>query len=319
MGRVLLREAVTTSLFDVVAVVDVNRRAAVDAALTVDPAPRVFGSLHDAVTEVAADCCVIATPSNRHGDDVAVALASGLDVFCEKPLTLQVGQSRRLGRLAADHGLHLQVGLWRRYSKPFRMLRAAAETDLGEIVSVRAVQWDANPPPPSFCDPAVSGGLIVDCGIHEFDMASWIGCQPIGEPSVFPGLIVDANVAAVSDIDNVTVVSPTVGGVTLTVDLSLNCRYADDVRVEVLGTRGAAFLQTVPTWSLTTRLADGVVRHMAQEPGEPDAFVSGVRTELAAFALRNVDEFTPGAEASATALEHCLAATRVLRASPVAG
>ncbi len=285
MGRVLLREAVTTSLFDVVAVVDVNRRAAVDAALTVDPAPRVFGSLHDAVTEVAADCCVIATPSNRHGDDVAVALASGLDVFCEKPLTLQVGQSRRLGRLAADHGLHLQVGLWRRYSKPFRMLRAAAETDLGEIVSVRAVQWDANPPPPSFCDPAVSGGLIVDCGIHEFDMASWIGCQPIGEPSVFPG-----------------------GG-----------RYADDVRVEVLGTRGAAFLQTVPTWSLTTRLADGVVRHMAQEPGEPDAFVSGVRTELAAFALRNVDEFTPGAEASATALEHCLAATRVLRASPVAG
>ncbi len=111
----------------------------------------------------------------------------------------------------------------------------------GEIVSVRAVPWDANPPPPSFCNPAVSGGLIIDCGIHEFDMAGWLSCPPEGQHHVFAGPAVDPAVAAVGDVDNVAIVHTASGGATLTMDLSLNCRYADDVRVEIVGARGAAF------------------------------------------------------------------------------
>ncbi len=315
MGSVVLGEALATGLIHVVALVDVNRVAAEAAAARVPEDVPVFADLADAASAVGADCTLIATPSNRHAIDVRAGLDAGLDVFCEKPLTLDVDESRALGRLASDRGLRLQVGFWRRYAAPFRLLRAAAEEHLGQIIAVRAVQWDADPPPPGFYDPSVSGGLVVDCGIHEFDLAAWLGC-PIGDPVVVRGLAVDPAIAAMGEVDNVTIVGRAEQGATVTVDLSLNCRYADDVRTEVLGTLGAAFLQMEPTWSVTTRLAGGVVHHRKQRDGEPGAFRAGVRAELAAFALG--DDEAPGAETSAQALDRCLVATRLLKAHAVA-
>ena len=46
--------------------------------------------------------------------------------------------------------------------------------DIGTPLYLRLAQWDADPPPPEFCDPAVSGGLAIDCGVHEFDLAEWL-------------------------------------------------------------------------------------------------------------------------------------------------
>ena len=78
-------------------------------------------------------------------------------------------------RLAADAACVLQVGFWRRFAPPWR--QAKARIDAGEIgtpIYLRLAQWDADPPPAEFCDPAVSGGLAIDCGVHEYDLAEWL-------------------------------------------------------------------------------------------------------------------------------------------------
>src|SRR5437588_141944 len=73
---------------------------------------------------------------------------------------------------------------------------------LAAIGSIRAAQWDGSPPPPEFCDPRVSGGLEVDCGVHEFDLARWLlGAEVEAVTSCGPEPSHD--LAAVGDVDTV--------------------------------------------------------------------------------------------------------------------
>ena len=67
----------------------------------------------------------------------------------------------------------LQVGFWRRFSPPWSAAKAASTVPARSVrpLFVRLAQWDADVPPASFCDPAVSGGLAIDCGVDEFDLA----------------------------------------------------------------------------------------------------------------------------------------------------
>src|SRR4051812_43892324 len=60
--------------------------------------------------EVELDAVVIATPSRMHATMVRKALDRGLHVFCEKPFTLSVDDTRELTELSREKGLVTQVG-----------------------------------------------------------------------------------------------------------------------------------------------------------------------------------------------------------------
>ena len=144
-------------------------------------------------------------------------------------------------RLARDQGRVLQVGFWRRFAPPWRT--AKERIDAGEIgtpVYVRLAQWDGDPPPASFCDPAVSGGLAIDCGVHEYDLAEWLTGRRITRVSAWALPLVEPSVGEAGDLDNLLAVLELEGGAVATVDLTRNARYGDDVRTEILGSQGAA-------------------------------------------------------------------------------
>ena len=52
-----------------------------------------------------------------------------------------------------------------------RLIEAGA---IGAPRMARLAQWDAAAPPAEFLDPAISGGLEIDCGIHEVDTGAWL-------------------------------------------------------------------------------------------------------------------------------------------------
>jgi predicted dehydrogenase len=301
MGRFHLAALGDVDEIDVVALAEPAGEAlAAAGALRPDasPYPDVAGALaHDRV-----EACLIATPTPTHPEVVEAALDAGLHVLCEKPLALDVADAWRLGDLARRRGLVLQVGFWRRFAPPWRAAKEALDAGaIGAPLLVRLAQWDATPPPASFCDPAVSGGLAIDCGVHEYDLAEWLTGRRVVSVAAWPLPVVDAGVASVGDVDNLVAVLRLDDGSAATVDLSRNAGYGDDVRTEVLGASGAVFVDLLPTGRARVGDRDGM-RDLPSSEAE-DAMVAGVSGQARAFAaaVRSVDVEVPGAAESARA------------------
>lgn len=240
----------------------------------------------------------IVTPSHTHAELVEAAARAGKDIFCEKPLALTLADTDRAIAAAAQAGVRLQVGFMRRTQPDYLRLKTAIQAgELGRPALFRSTQRDADAPPASFCDPAVSGGIFVDMGIHEFDLARWLFddeikvVQAVASTLVFPAL------AAVGDLDNACVNLQLRGGGVGTVDLSRNARYGEDIRTEVVGSAGGIFVGALPAG--------------APPPHDPDAIAdSQYRPEAQAF----VDAILDDGELPATGADSRAALTVALAA-----
>jgi predicted dehydrogenase len=303
MGRFHAAALAGVTEVELVALVEPDADA-LDLAAQFAPAAAQHRNVEDGLAHGGLEAVLVAAPTPAHPEIVAAALDRGLHVLCEKPLALDLAVARGLGVRAAERGLVLQVGFWRRFAPPWR--QAKARIDAGEIgtpIYLRLAQWDADPPPPEFCDPAVSGGLAIDCGVHEFDLAEWLTGRSISQVAAWALPIVDLAVGAAGDVDNLVAVLELDGGAVATVDLSRNARYGDDVRTEVLGSNGALLVDLLP--SSRTRLGSARGMQELAESSVDDAMAVGVADQARAFAraVRGEAVDVPGAQASVRATE----------------
>ena len=244
------------------------------------------------------------------------ALVAGKHVLCEKPLTLDVRRDHELGRLAESLGLVLQVGFWRRFAWPYReAARLLADGAIGTPRLVRLSQWDSEPPPPAFCDPAVSGGIEIDCGVHELDLAAWLLGSPIAHVSA-AGTPGDPAIEAVGDVETLVALAVTAGGAPATIDLARSVRYGDDVRSEIVGARGALLI-SADRHGLAAR-----GRQHAGSPRSPSRATTSSTTRSRprptashARSRGHRDPDLPGSAASA----HALAAAQAMRRARLSG
>ncbi len=301
MGSVHARALAGLDDVDVVVVADPSAHAR-DAAAALFPTARLLAEPAEAFELTEVEACLLATPTPLHPVQVRAALEAGLHVLCEKPLSLDPAESLDLDDVSTRAGRVLQLGFWRRYAPPWRAAKDALEQGrIGEPLYLRLSQWDADPPPASFCDPAVSGGLAIDCGVHEYDLAEWFTGRRVVRVRAYAAPIVDQSLAAVGDVDNLVAILELDGGVVATVDLSRNCRYGDDVRTEILGSQGAVLIDLLPAGRVRLGTADGMI----DIPGVSvdDVTSAGVANQAVAFAaaIRGTGPAGPGAVASARA------------------
>jgi myo-inositol 2-dehydrogenase/D-chiro-inositol 1-dehydrogenase len=276
---------------------------------------RVYETAAEALAHPGLDGCVIVTPTDTHLSVVTAALEQGLHVFCEKPLTLDPDHSRTLAELAATRDRLLQVGFWRRFYTPIvKAKELIADGVIGTPLFCRLSQWDVDCPPVDWCAPERSGGIFVDMAVHEFDQIEWflrdriVSVEARALPRVIPEL------ARVDDYDNAVVWFTAASGAQGMIDLSRNGRYADDVRIEVLGSEGAAFVDTLPRGRLRVGTRGGL-ETVWEDPAE-DSFLGAVANELAAFTLAiagSRELALPGPAASIRATELGQAARRSAR------
>jgi myo-inositol 2-dehydrogenase / D-chiro-inositol 1-dehydrogenase len=301
MGRVHARALAGFDTMEVVAVADPSA-AAREVAAALFPNAQLLADPDDVLQVAGVEACLLATPTPLHARQVRAAIDAGLHVLCEKPLSLDTHESLDLDRLATAAGRILQVGFWRRYAPPWRVAKAALDRGrIGAPLYLRLSQWDADPPPASFCDPAVSGGLAIDCGVHEYDLAEWLsGCRVV-RVRAYAAPIVDDSLAEVGDVDNLVAVLELDGGAIATVDLSRNCRYGDDVRTEILGSGGALLIEILPAGRVRLGSADGMID--LEDVSAGDVTAAGVANQASAFAaaIRGTGPAGPGAVAGARA------------------
>ena len=310
MGGFHLGALATTDAIDVLAVADTDEKA-LGAAASARDGLTTYTDAAEAMRHPGVEGCLIATSTPSHPSLVRMAVEAGTHVLCEKPLALDPEEAMALGNEAAAAGLVLQVGFWRRYSPPWVTAREAILAgSIGQPLMVRLSQWDADPPPSEFCDPAVSGGLAIDCGVHEFDLAEWLTGSTIESVRGWSLPLVEPTLEAVGDVDNLVAVLRMKDDSVATVDLSRNSRYGDDVRTEILGSDGALFVDFLP--SARTRLATAEGIRVIEGSETDDATAAGVIAQAEAFAaaVRGDGDDRPGATASARATSVGLAVVK---------
>ena len=202
--------------------------------------PHVFEDAGDAFALGDVDAVVIATPTSTHHDLVLAAAAAGKDIFCEKPLALSLENSREMIDAADRAGVTMQVGFMRRYDRPY--VEAMAAIDAGKIgrpVTFKGIGRDPFCPRPDFADPAHSGGLIIDMGIHDMDLARWMMNAEVEHVTAEGTTMVCEELKRVGDIDNAVVNLRFENGAIGNVEVSRNAFYGYDIRTEVLGSKAA--------------------------------------------------------------------------------
>jgi myo-inositol 2-dehydrogenase/D-chiro-inositol 1-dehydrogenase len=168
-----------------VGIADVNLPAARRLAAGLG-GPPAFGSLDEMLRAPGLQAVLIATSSNRHVEAILAAAAAGVDILCEKPIALTMEDSLAAIAAADAAGVRLQVGFMRRWDADYARARARlASGALGRPMLFKSLQFDPEPPPPSFADPKISGGIMVDMGIHEFDLARWLMDDEVVEVHAF--------------------------------------------------------------------------------------------------------------------------------------
>jgi myo-inositol 2-dehydrogenase/D-chiro-inositol 1-dehydrogenase len=312
MGRTHARALARCELARLVAVCDPVPGAPEAAAPT---GAAVYHDTADVLADSTIAGVLIAAPTPLHDELVEHALVAGKHVLCEKPLTLDVHRDHELGRLAESLGLVLQVGFWRRFAWPYReAARLLADDAIGSPRLMRLSQWDSEPPPPAFCDPAVSGGIEIDCGVHELDLAAWLLRSPLARVSA-AGTPGDPAIEAVGDVEAVVALAVSAGGAPATIDLARSVRYGDDVRSEIVGAHGAMLISAIGRGSLHVGDGSGLSAHpVASDHVLDDALAAQADCFARAIGGQR-DPALPGAAASA----HALAAAQAMRRARLSG
>jgi len=202
--------------------------------------PHVFDNAEEAFAIDAVDAVVIATPTSTHCRLVLDAAAAGKAIFCEKPMALSLNDSRRMIEAVKDAGVPFQIGFMRRFDPSYVEAKALIEAGtIGRPVTFKGIGRDPFCPRPEFADPAHSGGLIIDMGIHDMDLARWLMNAEVERVTAEGTTMVCADLKAVGDLDNAVVNLRFENGAIGNVEVSRNAFYGYDIRTEVLGSKAA--------------------------------------------------------------------------------
>jgi predicted dehydrogenase len=158
---------------------------------------RVHTIIESLLTDPEVDAILVATPTAMHFQHTMAALAAGKHVLVEKPMALDLTQSREMVSAAKDRGLVLSVFQNRRWDLDYLTVRQAVQSGiLGKLINIesRLGQWSSCVGPaakeyrPNWRNEAnFGGGGLYDWGSHFVDQI-WRLLWPAKPTRVFAQL-----------------------------------------------------------------------------------------------------------------------------------
>ena len=201
--------------------------------------PRWYRGHEELLADSEVQAVAVLSSTASHKEVVIDAARAGKAIFCEKPIAMSVEDAEEMLAEVRKLGVPFQPGFQRRFDPGYIAAKAQIEQGtIGTPVVLTSTSRDPYRPPLDFCNPAVSGGLIADMGIHDFDLARMY----MGEvKSVFAtgGALAYPEMETIGDIDNAIVNLTFVGGGLGAVHLSRNAVFGYDIRTEIWGTKGS--------------------------------------------------------------------------------
>ena len=216
----------------------------------------------------AVDAIVIVTPTHTHRDVVVAAMERKKPTFCEKPPALTVEDTIVMRDAIRTSGAFFQMGFMRRFDPGYSAAKARIEAgEIGDPVVFKATSRDPFRPSLEYADPKSSGGILVDMGIHDFDLARWF-MGDVAKVSAIGGTLAYPELKTVGDLDNAIATLIFASDRLGVVDLTRNGVYGYDITTELLGTRGTiriGYLRETPLLVMTkNNIAHDVVPYFME-------------------------------------------------------
>ncbi|HLE63053.1 MAG TPA: Gfo/Idh/MocA family oxidoreductase [Pyrinomonadaceae bacterium] len=272
-----------------VAVSDVNETALGSLAAELGISKR-YSRYQDLIADEEVEGLVIVSPTSTHKEIALEAAKRQLPIFCEKPLSISLEEARAMLRTVEDTGVFFQMGFMRRFDKGYvAAKRKIEEGAIGTPVVFKSSSRDPYRPSLEYLDPAHSGGLLVDCGIHDLDLARWF-MGDIASVYTIGGTLAYPEMKTIGDIDNAVTSLNFTSGALGVIDLSRNGVYGYDIRTEILGTKGTlkiGYLRETPILVMTK---DGITHDTV--PYFTERFEQAYVTQLQDF-VNNVLQGEP--------------------------
>jgi inositol 2-dehydrogenase len=229
---------------------------------------KVYASHLDLIDDKDVEAVVVVTSTSTHKPVVMDAVAGGKAIFCEKPMALSLADAYEMQEAAEKARVFFQMAFQRRFDAGYMAAKKKIEDGvIGTPVVMISTSRDPFRPPLEFCDPQVSGGLIADMGVHDFDLGRMFMGE-VATVSAVGGVLAYPEMKSVGDIDNALVNMVFQSGALGTVQLSRNAVFGYDIRTEIWGTKGSlqiGYFRHTPVLVMTQEgITHDVVPHFMQ-------------------------------------------------------
>ena len=213
-------------------------------------AARLYGEYADLLADQSVDAVWLVTPSALHAEQIVQALEAGKHVFCEKPLSLDVAECERVVNVSRRHpDRQVTIGFMRRFDPSYQDAYAKVQAGaIGKPFLVRSQTCDLNDPEGFFVRFApTSGGIFLDCTVHDIDVARWLLGKPRATRVYAAGAIaLHEGLRESGDVDNGVAICEFEGGRLAMFYASRTMAHGNDTSSEVIGTAGALAIGRIP-------------------------------------------------------------------------
>ena len=254
LGRVYVRDlAGRIPETRVVAVADPIGNLAKEIAAEFD-VPKSYTDPLAMIDDKTVDAIVIVTPTHIHREQVIAAAKSKKPTFCEKPPALSLAEVAEMKTAIEKSGMFFQMGFMRRFDPGYAAAKKEIEAGrIGQPLVFKATSRDPFRPSLEYANPASSGGMLIDMGIHDFDLARWF-MGDVEKVSAIGATIAYPELKTVGDIDNAIASLTFTSGKLGVVDLTRSGIYGYDISTEILGLEGTiriGYLRETPIMVMT--------------------------------------------------------------------
>lgn len=136
------------------------------------------------------DAVLISSPCYTHPEFLKAAIAAGKHVYCEKPVAIDVDGCRQIEQQGKNLNgkLSVAIGFEIRYATPYvEMINRIHKGDIGDIISADLYYFSSAVPLKPYKNISndearirnhfhfleLSGGILVDQGIHMLNISNW--------------------------------------------------------------------------------------------------------------------------------------------------
>ena len=203
---------------------------------------KLYATFAELLGDREVDALFIVTPTALHAQQIGEALQAGKHVFCEKPLSLDLDDCLRVQEMAARHpAQRVMIGYGRRFDPSYQDAhRKVQQGAIGRPFLVRSQNLDQNDPSGFFVRfSPQSGGIFLDCTVHDIDLARWLLGAPRAVRVFASGTIaLHEGLREFGDVDNGVAICEFDQGKLACFAASRTMAHGHETSTEVFGTAG---------------------------------------------------------------------------------
>ncbi|KAH6990033.1 putative NAD binding Rossmann fold oxidoreductase [Ilyonectria destructans] len=228
----------------------------------------VYENYDDMIRHEGLEAVCVASATIVHAPQTIAAIAAGKHVLCEKPLATTPEVSQTVVDAAAKRpDLKVMCGFSRRFDESYRDAHEKVKAGLiGRPSVLRSQTCDVLDPSGFFVAYAeFSGGIFVDCSIHDIDLALWFfgedGDSKVKSVSAVGITAVEPDLAKHNDRDNAVGLIEFTDGRIVHLYASRMMAAGQEDSTEIIGTKGKLSVNLLPTSNHVRIYQPGGIRH----------------------------------------------------------